>query len=87
MQKQTPERIYHWLDSQLSIARHYGGCKYNGAEYVIAYSEEGQPLVRSDLIKKPKRDKRKSRVSAELSLQPNAELTGAEKAQLLERPR
>ncbi len=64
------ERIFNWQNSQLSIARHYGGCKYNGAEYVIAYSEEGQPLVRSDLIKKPKRDKRKSQVSAELSLQP-----------------
>ena len=25
-----PERIYHWQDSQLSIARHYGGCRYNG---------------------------------------------------------
>ena len=22
---QSPERIYHWLDSQLSIARFYGG--------------------------------------------------------------
>ena len=54
MQKQTPERIYHWLDSQLSIARHYGGCRFNGVEYVIAYNEEGQPLVRKDLLKKPK---------------------------------
>jgi hypothetical protein len=29
----APERIYHWLDSQLSIARHYGGCWYNDHEY------------------------------------------------------
>ena len=52
MADMTPERIYHWLDSQLSIARHYGGCKFNGADYVIAYNEEGQPLVRSDLLRK-----------------------------------
>lgn len=72
MQKQTPERIYDWLDSQLSIARHYGGCKFNGADYVIAYNEEGQPLVRSDLLKKPKRSKKeKQQAAAQLPLQPN----------------
>ncbi len=31
MEQRAPERIYGWLDTQLSIARHYGGCKYNGA--------------------------------------------------------
>lgn len=56
--ERTPERIYNWLDSQLSIARHYGGCKFNGADYVIAYNEEGQPLVRSDLLKKKKAAKK-----------------------------
>ena len=25
---QAPERIHHWLDSQLSIARFYGGIHY-----------------------------------------------------------
>lgn len=72
MQKQTPERIYHWLDSQLSIARHYGGCNFNGADYVIAYNEEGQPLVRADLLKKPKAAKKPKHPAApELPLQPN----------------
>ena len=56
MKERTPERIYNWLDSQLSIARHYGGCKYNGADYVIAYDEEGQPLVRED-VKFPRKAK------------------------------
>ena len=55
MEKETPDRIHGWQNSQLSIARFYGGCRFNGAEYVIAYSEEGQPLVRSDLLKKEKR--------------------------------
>ena len=40
----TPHRIYGWLDSQLSIARHYGGCELNGKRYVIRYDLEGQPL-------------------------------------------
>ncbi len=72
MSNYAPERIYNWLDSQLSIARHYGGCKYNGADYVIAYNEEGQPLVRADLLKKPKRVKKKNKqVAAQLPLQPN----------------
>ena len=70
--ERTPERIYNWLDSQLSIARHYGGCTFNGADYVIAYDEEGQPLVRSDLLKKPKRGKKEEAAAApELPLQPN----------------
>ena len=73
MKERTPERIYNWLDSQLSLARHYGGCKYNGADYVIAYDEEGQPLVRSDLLKKPKPAKKEKPTAAPgLPLQPNA---------------
>ena len=33
-QPHPPERIYNWLDTQLSIARHYGGCTYQGFRYV-----------------------------------------------------
>lgn len=58
MNNYAPERIYNWLDSQLSIARHYGGCKYNGADYVIAYREKGQPLVRGDVLKRERKAKR-----------------------------
>jgi len=50
--RKPPERIYGWLDSHLSIARYYGGCTYNGHRYVIAVDEEGQPLVRADVLKK-----------------------------------
>lgn len=53
----TPERIYNWMDTHLSIARFYGGVSYNGAEYVVAMDEEGQPLVRADLLKKPSKSK------------------------------
>lgn len=56
----TPERIYGWLDTQLSIARHYGGLSYNGKHYLIAHNEEGTPLVRSDVLAAEQKAKRKS---------------------------
>jgi len=49
---QPPERIYSWRDSQLSLARHYGGLKYQGHDYQIDYAADGQPLVRVDVIKR-----------------------------------
>ena len=45
----TP-RIYHWLNSQLSIARFAGSITINGATYIVATHEEGQPLVRQDVL-------------------------------------
>lgn len=47
-----PHRIYGWLNTQLSIARHYGGCEINGKSYAIRYDLEGQPL--EEIVKKPK---------------------------------
>lgn len=59
MTKQVaPERIYNWLHTQLSIARFYGGCNYNGASYAIAFNEEGQPLVRTDVIKREAKERK-----------------------------
>lgn len=45
-----PERIYNWLDGQLSIARFAGSITINGATYIVAMHEEGQPLVREDVL-------------------------------------
>ena len=45
-----PERIYHWLNSQLSIARFAGSITINGVTYIVAPNEEGQPLVRQDVL-------------------------------------
>lgn len=49
---ESTERIYGWMDSQMSIARHYGGLTYQGQSYRIAAHEDGQPLVRWDVIKR-----------------------------------
>ena len=45
-----PDRIYNWLDSQLSIARFAGSITINGVTYIVATHEEGQPLVRQDVL-------------------------------------
>lgn len=54
----APERIYGWRDTQLSIARFYGGLRYNGHSYVIAFDEEGEPLIRLDVQTAKERAKR-----------------------------
>ena len=45
-----PERIHGWQDSQLSIARFYGGITYQGHTYTISVAEKGAPLVRDDVL-------------------------------------
>ena len=45
-----PEHIYLWLDSQLSIARFAGSITITGTVYIVAAHEEGQPLVRQDVL-------------------------------------
>lgn len=47
----APEKIYGWINGQLSIARHYGGCTFNGHEYQIDYLDPDAPLVRIDIFK------------------------------------
>lgn len=68
MQDDAPERIYGWLNTQMSIARFYGGLTYKGHTYVIAVNEPDQPLVRKDLIKKQSR-KTKTITSEQKSLE------------------
>jgi len=46
----APFEIHNWQSSQLSIAKYYGACTYNGADYVIDQTADGQPLVRKDLF-------------------------------------
>ena len=58
MSSQAPERIYGWRDSQMSIARHYGGLLYQSHVYKIAYCEKGQPLVRGDVLAREAKERR-----------------------------
>jgi hypothetical protein len=61
------ERIYGWLDSQMSIARHYGGLRWQGHEYFISPNEEGQPLVRADVLKREAAEKKRAERSVKLA--------------------
>ena len=45
-----PGSSQHWLNSQLSIARFAGSITINGTTYIVATHEEGQPLVRQDVL-------------------------------------
>ena len=61
-----PPRIYNWLDSQLSIARFAGSITINGTTYIVAPNEEGQPLVRQDVLAaeaKAKKERRNDHTS------------------------
>jgi hypothetical protein len=55
----APDKIYGWLDTQLSIARFYGGITFQDHSYVIDMADPQQPLVRQDLLvkNKPKKNK------------------------------
>lgn len=59
----APEKIYGWMDSQLSIARFYGGIDFNGHRYVIDMGDPQHPLVRQDAIKKAKKSQKKDQRS------------------------
>ena len=54
-----PPRIYNWLGSQLSIARFAGSISINGVTYIVAPNEEGQPLVRQDVLAAEAKAKKK----------------------------
>ena len=45
----SPERIYNVSQSPLSVARFYGGCTLNGADY--HYDAESDTLTRMDVYK------------------------------------
>lgn len=55
---EAPEKIYGWMDSQLSLARHYGGCTYNGHAYKVDFNDIDQPLVREDIFLQEKKEKK-----------------------------
>ena len=55
---EAPEKIYGWMDSQLSVARHYGGCTYQGHAYKVDFNDIDQPLVREDIFRQEKTEKK-----------------------------
>ena len=66
---EAPEKIYGWMDSQLSVARHYGGCTYQGHAYKVDYNDIDQPLVRSDILLQEKTEKKQKNKSLAREIQ------------------
>jgi len=60
-----PERYYHVSQTQLSVARYYGGCTVNGTHYV--YDPTTDTLIREDVLKREQaaRPKKPRRTKAE----------------------
>ena len=58
LHKKTPFGIKNVSQTQLSIARHYGGIKYNGQEYT--YFPKKDELIRNDVLKWKKSNEKKT---------------------------
>lgn len=61
LERGTPFAICGVIHTQLSIARHYGGCKFMGRHYV--YIPETDELLRDDVVKwlaKHRKERRKA---------------------------
>ena len=56
----APEKIYGWLYTQMSIARHYGGLTYLNHSYLIDFNDPDQPLVRQDILEAEKKAAKKA---------------------------
>jgi len=55
----APEEIHNVSMGYFSIARYYGGCKFNGHDYV--YDATRDVLIRGDIFKARHKPKRKPR--------------------------
>lgn len=81
--RDTPFIICHVCQTQFSIARHYGGCKFQGRNYT--YIQETDELLRDDVVKwlaKHRKAQRKvggsdTAIQGDLLLPANAKSTGA----------
>ncbi len=60
--RNTPYVIENVSKGIMSIARHYGGCVYMGAEY--AYIQESDELIRRDVLAKVNKMRKPSRKKA-----------------------
>ena len=56
LHKRTPFGMTNVSMTQLSIARHYGGIKYNGESYT--YAPDTDELIRDDVLKWQRNQKR-----------------------------
>lgn len=63
--------------SQLSIARHYGGLKFNGSDYV--YDQTDDSLTRSDVLRAVMRIRREDAKAAKQAAEQDAMFDAADR--------
>lgn len=71
MSEEAPERIHGWMNSQMSVARFFGGIEYMGHRYLIVPNEVGAPLVRVDILRDDEKARRKEKREKAIKVQPN----------------
>lgn len=49
LHRKTPFAILNVSATQFSVARHFGGCNYNGEHYI--YNPKTDELIRADVLK------------------------------------
>ena len=55
--EEPPERIFGWINSQLSLARFYGSVMVHGRQYFVSGPTADDPLVRGDVLQREAREK------------------------------
>ena len=65
LHRRTPYGMTNVSMTQLSIARHYGGIKYNGESYT--YLPKTDELIRDDVLKWQRKQKRAAKAHNDLS--------------------
>jgi hypothetical protein len=62
LSQRTPYAIHNVSHGQLSIARHYGGCTFQGDHYTYIHADD--ELVRGDVLAHIKQEEYKQRQAA-----------------------
>lgn len=70
LHRRTPYGMTNVSMTQLSIARHYGGCKYQGESYT--YLPHTDELIRDDVLKWQRKHKRAAKTPNGLHERPGA---------------
>ena len=80
LHRRTPYGMTNVSMTQLSIARHYGGCTYQGDSYT--YLPHTDELIRDDVLNWQRKQKRAAKTPKRAAKTPNAELADKENPRL-----
>lgn len=79
LHKRTPYGMTNVSMTQLSIARHYGGCRFQGEDYI--YLPTTDELIRHDVLRWQRKQKRAAKTANDQAHLPPGSGGGAQKKQ------